>query len=232
MPAIDIPTVRLANAHPSATVKALPPHRVAANPIVGEPRGRLLSELCGHPQTAAELAERVGTSRNAVRVHLDALRLAGLVEFGVERRGVGKPTHVYALTESAEYFLSAAYAPALRAILLRLQRERAGGLGEWLRGVGEALAPAQATASTPDVPADTALQLLRDLGAVASLETNGNHHVLQSACCPLGAVTRNVPETCKLLEGALSATLPEFSIEEHCERGDHPRCRFLITAGA
>ncbi|MFL5607026.1 MAG: helix-turn-helix domain-containing protein, partial [Gemmatimonadaceae bacterium] len=117
----------------------IPTHQIASNGVFGEPRGRLLTELCGHPQTATELAERVRTSSNAVRVHLDALREAGLVAFTVERRGVGKPTHVYALTEAAEYVLSAAYAPALRAILATLRQERDGGLAAWLRGAGATL---------------------------------------------------------------------------------------------
>src|SRR2546423_2768628 len=115
------------------------PQQLATNGILGEPRGRVLAELCGHPRTAAELAERIGTSSNAVRVHLDALRGAGLVAFTVERRGVGKPTHVYALTEAAEYVLSAAYAPALRAILVTLRQERDDGLAAWLRGAGATL---------------------------------------------------------------------------------------------
>ena len=57
--------------------------RVPASGVWGEARGRILVELCGHPQTAAELATRVGTSGNAVRVHLDGLRDAGLVDYTV-----------------------------------------------------------------------------------------------------------------------------------------------------
>ncbi|MFL5619405.1 MAG: helix-turn-helix domain-containing protein, partial [Gemmatimonadaceae bacterium] len=76
-------------------VPGTPALQTASNAILGEPRGRLLATLCGHPATATELAEQVGTTGNAVRVHLGALRDAGLVEFHVERRGVGKPTHVY-----------------------------------------------------------------------------------------------------------------------------------------
>lgn len=208
----------------------LPPQRVASNGILGEPRGRLLSELCGHPQTAAELAERVGTSSNAVRVHLDALRDAGMVEFAVERRGVGKPTHVYALTEAAEYVLSAAYGPALRAILSTLRLER-DDLADWLREVGPVLVRDQQTTIPQQGEINSALELLRSLGAIASIEQDGRNQLIRSACCPLGAVTRTVPETCKLLEGALGSALPSFSVEERCDRGDHPRCLFVITPG-
>src|SRR5438067_13111617 len=89
----------------------------AVDGILGEPRGRLLTALCGRPQTAVELATAVGTSSNAVRVHLAGLRSAGLVDYQVARRGVGKPTHVYSVTTAAEYLLSSAYAPTLQALL-------------------------------------------------------------------------------------------------------------------
>src|SRR5215213_9553613 len=90
---------------------------VTVHGVIGEPRGRLLTELCGSPQTAVELAEKVGTSSNAVRVHLEGLRSAGLVAYAIARRGVGKPTHVYSLTAAAEYLLSSAYLPTLQALV-------------------------------------------------------------------------------------------------------------------
>src|SRR2546423_5934253 len=141
------------------------PQQLATNGILGEPRGRVLAELCGRPRTAAELAERIGTSSNAVRVHLDALRSAGLVEFSIERRGVGKPTHVYALTAAAEYVLSSAYAPALLAILNALRAEVDGGLAAWLRRAGAELAPEQLPPKRKSDGIAPALDLLRALGA-------------------------------------------------------------------
>ena len=211
-------------------VPETPALQTASGSILSEPRGRLLATLCGHPATAAELAERVGTTGNAVRVHLGALREAGLVEFRVERRGVGKPTHVYSLTAAAEYLLSKAYAPALRAMLEMLRQELNGGLETWLRTAGAALAHAQrATTRRADEMAD-GIELLRGLGSAVSTETNGRDTVLRTSCCPLGAVTRTTPECCKLLEGALEATLPSHRVREQCERGEHPRCVFVVRA--
>ncbi len=153
------------------------------------------------------------------------------MNFTVERRGVGKPTHVYALTEPAEYVLSAAYAPALRAILSTLRRDVDGGLAAWLRGAGATLARDQQTPTIQPDAVSSALELLRGLGAIASLERDGQNYVMRSACCPLGAATRTVPEMCKLLEGALAVVLPSHSVQEHCDRGEHPRCTFVIAAG-
>jgi predicted ArsR family transcriptional regulator len=206
-----------------------PTHQIASNAILGEPRGRLLAELCGHPATAAELADRVGTSSNAVRVHLEALREAGLVGFRVARRGVGKPTHVYALTAAAEYFLSSAYAPALRAILATLRQELDEQLSTWLRTAGATLAREQqpATAGRNDISGG--LELLGRLGAVVSIERDARTTIVRAACCPLAAATRSAPESCKLLEGALDATLRAHQVREQCVRGEHPRCVFVLS---
>jgi predicted ArsR family transcriptional regulator len=205
------------------------PRQGPSTGILGEPRGRVLTELCGHPRTAVELAERIGTSSNAVRVHLDALRDAGLVDFTVERRGVGKPTHVYALASAAEYLLSSAYAPALQAILHTLRTRLDGSLAAWLRDAGATLARQQRGSGQKSGSIASALDLLRGLGAVVSTEREGNDDVVRSACCPLGAVTRTAPETCKLIEGMLAAALPSRQVRERCERGDHPRCAFAVS---
>jgi predicted ArsR family transcriptional regulator len=207
-----------------------PTVQAASGSVLGQPRGRLLATLCGHPATAAELAERVGTSGNAVRVHLGALREAGLVEFHVERRGVGKPTHVYSLTAAAEYFLSSAYAPALRAILETLREELDGGVETWLRTAGATLARSRQSPARRGDDITDGIELLRRLGAAVSTETDGHDTIVRTSGWPWGAVTRSAPESCKLLVGALEATLPSPRVRERCERGEHPRCVFVLEA--
>jgi predicted ArsR family transcriptional regulator len=209
--------------------KTVSTQQLAANGVFGESRGRLLAELCHHPRTALELSELVGTSGNAVRVHLDALRAAGLVDFTVERRGVGKPTHVYTLTAAAEYLLSSAYAPALRAILATLRTQRDAELAAWLHEAGGTLARQERSPNPKRESLTSALDLLRGLGADVTTERHGSDDLVRVACCPLGAVTREAPETCKLLEGMLAEALPSRGVREHCERGLHPRCAFTIT---
>src|SRR6478735_8444794 len=52
--------------------------------------------------SAHELADSLGLHANTVRLHLDRLREAGLVEVEPVHRGtVGRPTHVYSLAPGA-----------------------------------------------------------------------------------------------------------------------------------
>ena len=53
------------------------------------------------PQTAAQVARRLGVTAMAVRQHLYRLNVEDLVEFTDERRKVGRPARVWRLTSAA-----------------------------------------------------------------------------------------------------------------------------------
>src|SRR6202046_119395 len=53
------------------------------------------------PQTAAQVARRLGVTAMAVRQHLYRRNVEGLVEFTDERRKVGRPSRVWRLTSAA-----------------------------------------------------------------------------------------------------------------------------------
>ena len=194
--------------------------------LFGDTRGRLLVELCGQPQTAAELAARVETSSNAVRVHLDGLRKAGLVDYTIERRGVGKPRHVYANTASAEILLSIGYVPTLEALLQELREQLNGGFSPFLRSAGRSLGE---QVSTPERGVPAAVAALESLGASVAVKRIAGGRRLSTRCCPLAAVTRTTPEMCSLVESMLAAT-SGLRVNELCVRGAHPRCHFLLDA--
>jgi predicted ArsR family transcriptional regulator len=195
--------------------------------LFGDARARLLRELCGHPQTAAELAGRVETSSNAVRVHLDGLRQAGLVDYKIERRGVGKPRHVYAITSAAENLLSIGYAQTLEALLGELRERLNGGFIPLLRNVGKHLGERQPASNQGGVRA--AVAALESLGATVSVRGSTGGRKLSTSCCPLAAITRKTPEMCELVESLLAST-SGLRVSEQCVRGEHPRCLFSIDS--
>lgn len=68
----------------------------------GSARDRVLLHLkTKGPQTAAELARRLGVTQVAVRQQLQALAADGLVGFRDERRKVGRPARVWSLAPAA-----------------------------------------------------------------------------------------------------------------------------------
>lgn len=204
------------------------PKDAAIAKVLGDSRWRILGELCRLSQTATELAARVKTSANAVRVHLDALNEAGLVEYAVERRQVGKPTHVYSLTPAGESLLSKAYVPALAALLSAVRDQADGSLFPLLQKAGVALAKNVGDGSSGPGGLSAARRLLENLGAITHLERRDGHTVLQTACCPLGALTRDSADACVMLESALRMA-SGMSTRQDCVRGDSPKCRFEFT---
>jgi predicted ArsR family transcriptional regulator len=69
-----------------------------------ETRFSMYQELSGSTTAlaATELAERLGLHANTVRLHLERLREAGLVDVEAVHRGtVGRPQHVYSLAPGA-----------------------------------------------------------------------------------------------------------------------------------
>jgi LemA protein len=72
--------------------------------------------------TVDELANAIGVTDNAIRLHLTALERDGLVRAeGVRREGsVGKPATLYAITPDGQVALSKAYEPVLSTLLVSL----------------------------------------------------------------------------------------------------------------
>src|SRR5215212_11448507 len=69
----------------------------------GETREQILALLRRNgPMTAAELSDALGIGAVGVRQHLALLDRDGLVHITGVRRGVGRPSHLYALTANAE----------------------------------------------------------------------------------------------------------------------------------
>src|SRR5215470_8717296 len=72
-------------------------------PADGAPaRDKVLFQLKTRgPQTAGQIARRLGVTEVAVRQHLKRLEEEGLVTATDERRGVGRPSRVFSLTEKS-----------------------------------------------------------------------------------------------------------------------------------
>src|SRR5690349_19473957 len=98
-----------------------------------ETRFSMYQELASStaPVTASELADRLGIHANTVRLHLERLREAGLVEVEPVHRGtVGRPQHVYSLAPGAPGLGFDPPSHALLAGLLAALAERVGAVSD------------------------------------------------------------------------------------------------------
>jgi len=191
------------------TVAAHP--RSSAPADDGRTRDRVSALLMEHgPQTATELATRLGISPAAVRRHLDSLVAAGRIEERVARdpqRGRGRPARRFHLTDAGRSAFPHAYDDLA---LTALRYVAAAGGPDAVRAVAEQqLAGLEARASTAvesavqaagGAPVDRAQALAAALtaegyAATASAISGGGqlcqHH------CPVAHVAAEFPQLCE-----------------------------------
>jgi predicted ArsR family transcriptional regulator len=189
-------------------------------------RGRIITLLRRENHTVDELAQSLELTDNAVRSHLATLERDGLVEQRGVRRGGGKPAYIYGLTIEAEHLFAKAYAPVLSE-LLSVLAEHIGGddLKSALRTVGRRLAGSGVDSDDVQDRLRAAAKALNSFGGLAETTIEDDRAVIQGYSCPLTAISAKHCEICQLAE-ALVTEIVGFPMQEHCDRGERPRCRF------
>ncbi|RZU32236.1 helix-turn-helix transcriptional regulator [Blastococcus saxobsidens] len=185
--------------------------RPSATADDGRTRDRVTSLLLEHgPQTATELAARLGISPAAVRRHLDGLRATGRVEERQSRdthRGRGRPARRFHLTDAGRSAFPHAYDDLA---LTALRYVAAAGGPDAVRAVAEqqlaglearaSSAVEQAVQAADGAPVDRAQALAAALtaegyAATASAISGGGqlcqHH------CPVAHVAAEFPQLCE-----------------------------------
>jgi predicted ArsR family transcriptional regulator len=198
-------------------------------------RGRIVTLLRRSKSTVEDLARALDLTDNGVRAHLGVLERDGIVrQRGSLRRtssGGGKPAYLYELTQEGEDLFPKAYAPTLGRLLdvlcERLGLEESEAL---LRSVGRRLAEEHDSTRADGAHArlEAAVEVLNELGGLAKLEERDDALVIRGYSCPLAGVTPEHPEVCRMAE-ALVAEVAGVSVQEHCDRGERPRCCFEVA---
>jgi predicted ArsR family transcriptional regulator len=201
----------------------------------GPTRGQVIALLRRGAMTVDELANAIGVTDNAVRLHLTALERDGLVRAeGVRREGsVGKPATLYAVTPDAQVAFSKAYEPVLSTLLVSLAGRLSGReLTELLRDVGRQLASSTASnKETFEQRVEAAAALLESLGAeidVEPAEGTADGYLVRGFSCPLSRSVAQCPPLCAAVE-ELVAGVTRAKVQERCDRSGLPRCSFLVT---
>jgi predicted ArsR family transcriptional regulator len=183
--------------------------RTSGSPDDGRTRDRVSALLLEHgPQTATELAARLGVSAAAVRRHLDALGGAGRVEERAtpgEHRGRGRPARRFHLTDSGRSAFPHAY-DDLALTALRYVAAQGGPAAvravaeQQLAGLEERCSTAVTEATTGNEPADRAQALAVALSAEGYAATSsaiaGGGQLCQHHC-PVAHVAAEFPQLCE-----------------------------------
>ena len=193
-------------------------------------RGQIVAELRRESRTVEDLRKTLGITDNAVRAHLAALERDGIVHQASTRPSGRRPAVLYDLTEAAERSFSQAYLPVLTRLVDSLSERMApDDLEILLRDVGERLAKEQPSLTgTLRERTHGADRVLTTLGGLAEVEESSDSLTIRGYSCPLADAVRAHPATCHAAQ-ALVSELVGAEVKEACDKGDRPRCRFVIS---
>ena len=179
-------------------------------------RAAILIELKRAPAaagrlTAADLAERLDVSLNAVRHHLKELETEHLVEYDRERRGVGAPAFAYRLTERGEALFPRRYEGTLLQLLDQVERRdgreaAVSMLESQFDAIAERLEPALA-GSPPENRLELVTRAMADEGFMTEWRETPETTDVVSHNCALLAVAERFPELCEAERRFLTRTL-------------------------
>jgi predicted ArsR family transcriptional regulator len=202
----------------------------------GETRQQILELLRRNGQmTAAELSETLGIGAVGVRQHLALLDRDGLVRTAGVRRGVGRPSHLYALTSDAEALFPRRYDRLVMDALAFVESQGGPEAIDQLftarrRQLGEQYRPRLAEKSRPEQVAELAA-ILTEQGYMCEYEQlPDGSFVLVEHNCPVDCVARDYHQACehelKLYQEVLGVSLER---EETISEGGQC-CRYRISA--
>jgi predicted ArsR family transcriptional regulator len=204
-----------------------------------ETRFSMYRELAGSTRgcSAQDLADSLGLHANTVRLHLERLREAGLVDVEAVHRGtVGRPQHRYSLAPGAPGLGLDPPAHVLLAGLLAALAERVGAVPEDAGDTGFAWG-VEAGKRTRSRSCLRALEgELSRLGFEPSLDQeSGTTTRIDFLHCPFRELAEAYPElVCHLHRGLCEGVVEQVGggrVEEFAALYDHEPCHVVVTAG-
>jgi predicted ArsR family transcriptional regulator len=184
--------------------------------------------------TVRDLAEVLKLTATGVRQHLTVLERDGLIEAHEERGHVGRPAHVYRLTEGGERLYPRNY-DTLANLLLEEVRAMAGAdaLQRLLRRVSSRLADqyGERTEGRPlGERVEATATVLREQGCVVETERRGEEYLLRQCTCPYPNVARRHSAVCALeVDFVRRMTGTDAKLTSSLLRGDEA-CTYRIRA--
>lgn len=200
--------------------------------VGGTARGILNSLKRRGQATVVNLSDEFGLSGMAVRHHLFTLRAKGLVESTHERRGVGRPTEVFKLTELGDELFPRHYDKFATDILTSIQaiegKEKTDAIFDQ-RQRRQLEEHSKRLAGLPLNEKVLALaRILTEDGFQADSEQRGDEFIITEHNCALNKVAQHFNKVCECELNLIAELLnADVTRKEHIVGGDHC-CSYVI----
>lgn len=207
--------------------------------LISEGRREILIELCRNPgAAAAEIGESLFLSPGAIRLHLRSLLADGLVEYVTHRGGVGRPRHIYRLTELGRSLFPSASEQILVGLLDRLKEHDTAAYDRVLGEIEESFSeyPLE-TGSVEETPIEDRVerlqQVMSEFGHECEARLQGGTPEYRVYNCAIFEVARKNPGICQAERRWLAGLFPEteIALDTWMVEGDL-FCRFVAAGTA
>jgi predicted ArsR family transcriptional regulator len=185
--------------------------------------------------TVASLAEALDVSPITVRHHLGNLQSEGLIAIAVERKHVGRPKHVYTLTEAAQRYFPNQY-HVLADRLLDTLKEMLPA--DQVAGIIDTVAAGVVVqyGNLPGTKANGSLEdrlnwlvaVLGQEGFMAEIKRIDGNIVLTETNCPYIYVGQRHPEVCHIDQSLIKQVMGADVEQTSCVLKGDAACVFCV----
>jgi predicted ArsR family transcriptional regulator len=182
--------------------------------------------------TVSQLAQMVGVKAITVRHHLNVLLAEGLIEQQEKRQTIGRPIHVFCLTERADDLFPHQYHRLVERLLDQVKEKLPP---ETIRMLLNSLATSlvgDLQRELEQVPIEARMSrlvaLLGKEGFLAEWERSDSGLRLIEYHCPYYFIGQRYPEICQIDETMIRLAMGAEVAKETCLLDGDPACEFVL----
>jgi predicted ArsR family transcriptional regulator len=182
-----------------------------------------------------DVAEDLGVTPSAVRLHLTQLQASGAISADKVREGVGRPYHVYSLTSQGHELFHRDYGELTRLLLEEVTgTQDASALQSTLRRLSARLADLYRNEVRGQELADRVkawAELLDRRGIPVQIERTEDGYVLREYGCQYHNVALENRAVCEMERQVMAHLLDSGVQLTQCMLDGHHGCQFTIVEG-
>jgi predicted ArsR family transcriptional regulator len=184
--------------------------------------------------TVAELAGTLGISAIAIRHHLTGLQAEGLVRVELQRQAVGRPRHIYSLTEAARRQIPNNYHVFAERLLdelkAMLSAQQVEAIIERMASNVAARHGGIPVKGTLEQRLEHLVEVLGEEGFLAAVRRIDDTTVLTELNCPFVYVGQRHPEICRIDHTIIRSVLGLEVQQTSCVLQGDRSCTFSANA--
>lgn len=182
--------------------------------------------------TVVSLAEALGVTSISIRHHLNSLQGEGLIKVEIDRQGVGRPRHLYSLTEAAQRYFPNKYHVLVERLLDELKATLPPDqIGAIIDKMATNVAAQYAGSTIQGTLEERLRHLINVLGAegfMAAVQRVDNQTMLTELNCPYMYVGQRHPEVCRIDHTLIQSVLGVDVEQKSCVLNGDRSCTFSV----